>query len=217
MAITRYLARKQNTINIIRGAANFQAPRRSLCTSSVSFDNNDDKVSTATATVKNQQFALSFDEYQTLKRSLRTKQRVAGVPFGFAAISGCSMTMAYLKPDMFDATPESVQLVMGLDPIVFTGLTGCLSGLLGYVFGVNVFKFIWARFNRDAADNLNKRDTDFLNRLEQHRFQGDSKFEDDYYGETIKTLSDYRQWVRTHQKKKETSDKYKVQATEKLA
>ena len=211
MAITRYFARQQNTLNIIR-VATTRAPTKSIRTSCLTLNSNNDD-----STTKKQKFALSFDEYQKLKRSLRTKQRVAGVPFGFAAISGCSMIMAYLKPDMFDATPESVQLVMGLDPIVFTGLTGCLSGALGYVFGVNVYKLIWSKFNKDSADNLSRRDTDFLNRLEKYRFQEDSKFEDDYYGESIKTLSDYRQWVRTHQKKKETNAKYKIQATEKLA
>jgi len=167
--------------------------------------------------VQSKQFSLSFDEYQQLKRSIRTKQRIAAIPFAFGGITAASMTMAYLNPDMFDSTPESVQLVMGLDPLVFTGITGCVSGALGYVLGVNVFKALWARFNRETANNLHERDTDFLQRLDKYRFEGDSKFEDDFYGESIKSLSDYRQWVRTHQKKRETSEKFKIPVSEKLA
>lgn len=216
MALIRYLTKQHITLNTTRALRISQAPAASSFHTSTLSSAEEQQENNDPFKAK-KQFTLSFDEFQNLKRSLRTKQRVAGIPFGFAAISGCSMTMAYLKPDMFDATPESVQLVMGLDPIVFTGLTGCLSGVLGYVFGVNVYKFIWAKFNKETAENLNQRDTDFLNRLGKYRFQGDSKFEDDYYGESIKTLSDYRQWVRTHQKRKETSDKFKVQATEKLA
>lgn len=35
-----------------------------------------------------------------------------------------------------------------------------------------------------------------------------SKFEDDYYGESIKTVSDYRQWLREQQKKQTMMEKY---------
>ena len=35
-----------------------------------------------------------------------------------------------------------------------------------------------------------------------------SKFEDDYYGESIKNLSDYRQWLRTQQKKAKADKKF---------
>lgn len=155
-------------------------------------------------------FSLSFEEYQKLKRELRTKQRVAGIPFGFGAITTCSFAMAYLHPDMFDATPESVTLIMGLDPLVVSGISGVVSGAVGYVAGVNIFKWIWSKLNKEKARNLYERDTDFLNRLDKFRFGEDSKFEDDYYGESIKTLSDYRQWIRTHQRKRETSEKFKI-------
>lgn len=53
-----------------------------------------------------------------------------------------------------------------------------------------------------------KRETDFLQRLEKHRTDAFSKFEDDFYGESIKTLSDYRQWVRQMQRKKRDEEKF---------
>ena len=53
-----------------------------------------------------------------------------------------------------------------------------------------------------------QREIDFFQRLESHRTDAFSKFEDDFYGESIKTLSDYRQWVRQMQRKKREEEKY---------
>ena len=160
---------------------------------------------------------LTFDEYQNLKRSLRTKQRLSGIPFGFTGLAISSMATAYLVPDMFDATPDNVQLIMGLDPIVFCGICGISSSFLGYVLGANIFKVVWALLNKTDAFRLQEKDKDFLKRLEKHRFSQDSKFEDDYYGESIRTLSDYRQWVRTQQRKREAAAKFNKVASTKLA
>lgn len=46
-------------------------------------------------------------------------------------------------------------------------------------------------------------DDDFLQRLQKHRFSEVNKFEDDYYGDKIVNLSDYRQWIRKQQKRRE--------------
>lgn len=156
-------------------------------------------------------FNLSFEEYQKIKRKLKTNQRVAGFPFAVLGTIGSSMLSAYMFPDMFDATPENVQLILGLDPLMFCGISGVVAGGVSYFVGTNTYKFFWKTRNKEESQNFNERDADFLQRLERYRFQGDSKFEDDYYGESIKTLSDYRQWVRAHQKKRETSDKFKLQ------
>lgn len=161
------------------------------------------------------QFNLSFDEYQKLKRSIRTKQRIAGIPFAFCGMTAASLTMAYMYPDMFDATPENVQLILGLDPLVFSGVSGVVAAGVGYVVGINAFKLFWKTMNKQAAHDFQERDVDFLKRLDQYRFGADSKFEDDYYGETIKSLSDYRQWVRTHKRKKEMHDKFEVSKQQK--
>lgn len=46
-------------------------------------------------------------------------------------------------------------------------------------------------------------ETNFLSRLQKHRFSELNKYEDDYYGEKVMTLSDYRQWVRQQHRKRE--------------
>lgn len=161
--------------------------------------------------------SMNFSEYQKLKRSLRTRQRVAGVPFALSGIGISSVTSAYMFPDMFDATPDNVQLIMGLDPLVFCGICGVGACGLGYIVGSNLYKILWSVFNRSTYKKLMDKDTDFLQRLEKHRFGSDSKFEDDYYGESIRTLSDYRQWVRTQQRKAEAAAKFAKKPKEAVA
>ena len=53
-----------------------------------------------------------------------------------------------------------------------------------------------------------QRDEDFLQRIQKFRFSEFSRYEDDYYGDKIMTLSDYRQWIRQQQRKKESAEKF---------
>ena len=62
--------------------------------------------------VKPQKFDLSFGEYIKLKNSVRARQRVAGMPFALLGLGTSSVVSAYMFPEMFDATPENVQLIM---------------------------------------------------------------------------------------------------------
>jgi len=158
------------------------------------------------------QFNLTFNEYLELKRTLRFKQRIGGVLFGLTAGMATNAAVFVLNPHWFEVapTPEQVPLVFGQDPIMVTvGLT-MVGSLCGYGLGCVISKFAWSVFNRSKWNDLNARDADFLSRLDKHRFVGDSSetFEEDFYGESIKSASDYRQWVRQHQRKRENHIKF---------
>ena len=58
------------------------------------------------------QFELTFEEYQKLRRKVRTTQRIAGLPVGALGLLTSSAVSAYLNPNMFDATPEQIQPIM---------------------------------------------------------------------------------------------------------
>lgn len=60
-----------------------------------------------------------------------------------------------------------------------------------------------------------QREADFLERIAARRASSYNKFEDDYYGENIKNLSDYRQWLREQQKKQRMAEKYDSKEQEK--
>ena len=57
-------------------------------------------------------FQLSFEEFQKLRRKLRTRQRLAGLPVGMTALLTSSVVSAYMFPNMFDATPEQVEPIL---------------------------------------------------------------------------------------------------------
>ena len=137
---------------------------------------------------------------------------MSGGIFGLTSAGVSSAGIQIYFPEWFipAATPEEIPLVFGMDPMIVTVGGTPVAGVCGYSIGCTLLKYTWALFNRTAWGNLQARDADFLRRLDQHRFVGDSNFEDDFYGESIKTLSDYRQWVRQHQKKRENHAKFNV-------
>lgn len=57
-------------------------------------------------------FQLSFEEFQKLRRKLRTRQRLAGLPIGMTALLTSSVVSAYMFPNMFDATPEQIEPIL---------------------------------------------------------------------------------------------------------
>nr|XP_058955108.1 uncharacterized protein LOC131782395 [Pocillopora verrucosa] len=153
-------------------------------------------------------FQLSFEEFQQLRRKLRTKQKLAGLPIGVTFLLASSTITAYMFPNIFDATPEQIEPILGMDPIIFCGLCGVASAGVGFAAGTVAFKSVWKLFNKDLAQNMQEREADFLERVTARRASSNSKFEDDYYGESIKNVSDYRQWLREQQKKQNITDKY---------
>ncbi|EDO40484.1 predicted protein [Nematostella vectensis] len=160
------------------------------------------------------QFTLGFEEFQKLKRKVRARQRVAGLPVAAVALMTSSAVSAYLNPNMFDAPPDQIQPILGMDPLIFCGLCGVASAGVGYIAGSAIFGSIWRFFNRDTSKMLQERESDFLERITAKRASSFSKFEDDYYGENIKTLSDYRQWLREQQKKQKAADSLKKKSEE---
>ena len=69
-------------------------------------------IDTKLSKIPPKRFELNFEEYIQLKRSIRSKQRISGIPFAVLGLSTSSIVSAYMFPDMFDATPENVQLIM---------------------------------------------------------------------------------------------------------
>lgn len=82
---------------------------RSLCssTSSESQSKSDPVVETS-----KRPFDLTFEEFQKLKRKIRSRQRIAGLPIAAVALMTSSAVSAYLNPNMFDAPPDQIQPIM---------------------------------------------------------------------------------------------------------
>lgn len=147
-------------------------------------------------------FTLSFKEYLKAKGKLRTHQRISGAISGFASgfVTGivASPTLEYFFPGC-SVNPEFLIMDM-MDPIVFTGLVCVVMSAAGFGVGSASCKLVKSRL--DWYPEYRLRDQNFLQRLENRRTGFESEFNDDFYGESIRTLSDYRQWCRTQDGKR---------------
>ena len=54
---------------------------------------------------------MSFEEYRKLRRALKTRARLAGVPLAFLGMGMSSLINVQLNPRMFEMSPEEVQLI----------------------------------------------------------------------------------------------------------
>ena len=138
------------------------------------------------------------------------KWRDLGVGMLGGAVSMYGFIEVFMKwyPDLFTMAPEEIKPIYGLDPIIVLGMGGMSSLLIGYLTFYHGGTVVWRLFRPQLANQLAKRDKDFLNRVGKYRFKGvtNQAWEDDYHGEKINTLSDYRQWIRKQQQKKKAAE-----------
>ena len=56
---------------------------------------------------------MTFEEYRKLRKSLRTRGRVASLPMAFFGMGISSfVNVHYITPNMFDMTPEEIQPIL---------------------------------------------------------------------------------------------------------
>ena len=56
---------------------------------------------------------MTFEEYRKLRKSLKTRGRVAGLPMAFLGMGISSfVNVHYVTPNMFDMTPEEIQPIL---------------------------------------------------------------------------------------------------------
>merc|ERR1711953_24474 len=148
-------------------------------------------------------FNLTFEQYVEMKRSLHKKMRRGGTLCGLGVGSATAYHLVSLYPQYFqlDATPEKIPLLFGMDPIMVCAGGVFATAAIGYGVGSVCRKQLWRLMNRGKWNDMNARDADFLQRLDAHRYDGESKYEDNFYGENIRNLRDYKQWVWQNQMK----------------
>lgn len=57
-------------------------------------------------------FNMPFAEYRKLKKTLKMRTRIAGIPMAFAGIGISSAVSIQLNPRMFEMTPEEIQPIL---------------------------------------------------------------------------------------------------------
>ena len=60
----------------------------------------------------NQKRLMNFEEYRKLKKSLKWKARLSGIPMALVAMGISSAANLHFNPNMFDAAPEEIQPIL---------------------------------------------------------------------------------------------------------
>ncbi|KAF8912125.1 mitochondrial import protein Pam17-domain-containing protein [Gymnopilus junonius] len=142
---------------------------------------------------------LSWPEYLEIRRNKRTWQTVATIPCALLGFMGGAAYFGNLDTD-------PLKPVMGIDPFFFYGF--CTMGCVGFgaLIGPTLGASIWRFRNRNILDLIDRRDTEFFQRIAKNRvdptLQSPTQPVPDYYGEKIGSLAQYRQWLRDQNKYK---------------
>ena len=70
--------------------------------------------STQTTEVQSQddKFTISFEEYRQLRKSMKMRTRLAGLPMAFVGMGISSAVHVTLNPRMFEMTPEEIEPIL---------------------------------------------------------------------------------------------------------
>ena len=55
---------------------------------------------------------ISFEDYRKLRKTLKSRSRVAGIPLAFISMGVSSLINVQMNPGMFEMTPEEVQPIL---------------------------------------------------------------------------------------------------------
>jgi len=56
--------------------------------------------------------SMTFEEYRNLRKTLKTRSRIAGVPLACVGISISSFVCIQMNPRMFEMTPEEMKPIL---------------------------------------------------------------------------------------------------------
>ena len=156
------------------------------------------------------QFSISFKEYRSIRKRMKWRDMGVGMLGGVLSMYGFIGMFIHYYPDMFTMSPEEIKPIFGLDPIIVLGIGGICSFLIGYLFVNHGSSAVWRRIRPELSKQVTQRDRDFMQRVAAYRFKGTTQqwWEDDYHGDKINTVSDYRQWIRNQQQKAKAENKF---------
>lgn len=158
------------------------------------------KASRSLMSTEPQKKLLNWQEFFQLRRKLQIFQRAAGFPFVFGFLTAES---AILSLPIFDPT----RMMFGMDPLVMVGLSSLIGSIGSYFVGVTLSGFFWRKLRPELSEQLNIKQKDFYSRITKYRANvppnpTQMNFSFDYYGEKVRSVEDYRKWLRRQNKMK---------------
>ncbi|GJJ68434.1 mitochondrial import inner membrane translocase subunit TIM23 [Entomortierella parvispora] len=138
------------------------------------------------------QTTMDWNTYFALRRTRRRYESMFMVPCGLLGFSGAG---AYFLMQPFDPTP-----IFGFDQLLVYGVGTLAAGLLGVAIGPVMGNTAFRALHHRARPLVDKMDKEFHKHIVKHRVDptrnSGRNVVPDYYGEKIKSISDYRNWLR---------------------
>ncbi|KAF8937379.1 mitochondrial import protein Pam17 [Dissophora ornata] len=159
------------------------------------WNSSSSKVTASTSGVKtgaNSEETMNWNSYFLLRRTRRNYERVFMVPCALLGLSGAGY---YFAQKDFDPTP-----IFGVDQI-FVYLAGtAAAGIVGLAMGPVVGNMVFRAAHSKARPLVDRMDREFHKHIVKNRADPTANSVrnpvPDYYGEKIKSVSEYRKWLR---------------------
>ncbi|KAF9573991.1 TIM23 complex component [Mortierella alpina] len=135
---------------------------------------------------------MDWNSYFLLRRTRRNYERVFMVP---CALLGLGSAGYYFANKDFDPTP-----IFGMDQVLVYGLGTIAAGIVGLAIGPVVGNMVFRMAHSKARPLVDRMDKEFHKHIVKNRADPTANSVrnpvPDYYGEKIKSVSEYRKWLR---------------------
>ncbi|KAK3836090.1 MAG: mitochondrial import protein Pam17-domain-containing protein [Linnemannia elongata] len=163
--------------------------RRLLTTSSPA---KNAQANSSKAAGEQQHETMDWNTYFALRKTRRNYERAFMVPSALVSLLGAGY---YFAQRDFDPTP-----IFGMDQVIVYGIGTVAAGLVGLAMGPVIGNSVFRAANSRAKPLVDRMDTEFLKHIARNRADpaanSISNPIPDYYGEKIKSVSEYRSWLR---------------------
>ncbi|KAF9906419.1 TIM23 complex component [Linnemannia zychae] len=174
---------------------------RRLLTTSSPVKNN---AKTASAAGEKQAETMDWNTYFALRKTRRNYERAFMVPSALVSLLGAGY---YFAQKDFDPTP-----IFGMDQVIVYGIGTVAAGLVGLAMGPVIGNTVFRAANSRAKPLVDRMDTEFLKHIARNRADPSANSISnpipDYYGEKIKSVSEYRSWLRKQREFRRKSQFY---------
>ncbi|KAF9183366.1 TIM23 complex component [Haplosporangium sp. Z 767] len=177
---------------IPRSACNTVSSRHLSTTSSLRNAQSSASNSAKAVEQQAQHETMDWNTYFALRRTRRNYERVFMAPCAFFGLGGAGY---YFAQQDFDPTP-----IFGMDQVVVYGIGTIAAGIIGLATGPVVGNMVFRAVNSKAKPLVDRMDKEFFKHIVKNRADPTANSVrnpiPDYYGEKIKSVSEYRAWLR---------------------
>ncbi|KAG0251869.1 TIM23 complex component, partial [Mortierella polycephala] len=146
----------------------------------------------AGAEAAGEQHTMDWNSYFQLRRTRRNYERVFMVPCAVVGLGGAGY---YFANKDFDPTP-----IFGMDQVLVYAAGTVAAGIVGLAMGPVVGNMVFRTTHSKAKPLVDRMDTEFYKHIVRNRADPTANSVrnpvPDYYGEKIKSVSEYRKWLR---------------------